>query len=42
MLCRFSNDFFAQWKCRILHNEYLTGNKKKLGIKLLTNIVPVF
>ena len=41
MPCRFSNDFFTQEKFRMLHIEYLTNkcNKKKSGIKLLTNIV---
>ena len=38
MLCRISNDLFALKKCRILHIEYLTSNKKS-GIKLLANKV---
>ena len=32
---RFSNNLFAQKKCRILHIENLQSNKKKSGIKLL-------
>ena len=40
MPCRFSNDHFALKKCRILHIENVTSNKKKKsGIKLLMNIV---
>ena len=31
MSCRFSNNLFALKKCRILHNENLTSNKKKFG-----------
>ena len=31
MPCRFSNDLFALKKCRILHIENLTSNKKKFG-----------
>ena len=36
---RFSNDLFALKKCRILHIENLTCNKKIVLIKLLMNIV---
>ena len=32
---RFSNNLFAQKKCRILHIENLLSNKKNSGIKLL-------
>ena len=32
--CRFSIDLFALKKCRILHIENLTSNKKFSGIKL--------
>ena len=39
MLCWVSNDLFATNKCRILHIEFLTSSKKKLGIKLLINVV---
>ena len=35
MLCRFSIDLFALKKCRILHIENLTSNKKISGIKFL-------
>ena len=35
MLCRFSINLFALKKCRILHSENLTSNKKISGIKFL-------
>ena len=35
MLCRFSNDLFALMKCRILHIENLTSNKKKIGYQAI-------
>ena len=28
MFCKFSNDYFALKKCRILHIKNLTSNKK--------------
>ena len=31
MPCKFSNDLFTPKKCRILHVENLTNNKKKFG-----------
>ena len=36
---RFLNDLFALKKCRIVHIENLTTNKKISGIKLFMNIV---
>ena len=39
MPCKVKNDIFALKKCRILHIENLTSNKKNSGIKLLMNIV---
>ena len=39
MLCRFSIDTSALKKCRILHMEHLTSNKKDSGIKFLMNII---
>ena len=39
MLCRFSNDLFAQKKCRILHNEYLTSRKKKYGYQAFNEYI---
>ena len=34
MLCRILNDLFAPKKCRSLHMEILTSNKKNSDIKL--------
>ena len=38
MLCRFSDDLFALKKCRFLHIENLTINKRNSCIKLLMNM----
>ena len=38
---RYSNDFFALRKCRVLHIVNLTSNDNFSGIKLLMNIMQV-
>ena len=41
MRYRYSNDFFALRKCRVLQIVNLTSNNNFSGIKLLMNIMQV-